>query len=116
MPRVLFTSPACRVVVVDLESGETMGDHRVRERALVQVVTGRVSVETATETVECDAGTLLTFDPSESHTVHALDETRLLLVLAPWPAPDHYTDSETAHVPANAVVDPLPSRDSAPDA
>lgn len=113
MPRVLFTSPACRVVVVDLEGGETMGDHRVRERAVVQVVTGRVSVETAAETVECDVGTLMTFDPGEHHTVHALDDARLLLMLAPWPAATHYTDSETEHVPANAVVDPLPSPEDA---
>ena len=42
MPRVLFSSPECRAIALELESGETMDDHRVRERAVVQVVTGRV--------------------------------------------------------------------------
>jgi hypothetical protein len=35
----------------------------------------------------------------------------LLLVLAPWPAAEHYTDAETAHaqeLPAHAFVAPLP--------
>lgn len=114
MPRVLFSSPECRAIALDLESGETMGDHRVRERAVVQVVTGRVSIEASGETVECDAGTLLTFDPSERHTVHALEDARLLLILAPWPAPRHYTDGEKEHddLPDNAMAEPVSSADT----
>lgn len=107
MPRVLFTAPECRVIVIELENGETMGDHRVRERALVQVVTGRATIESSGMTVECDAGTLVIFEPSERHTVRALQPTRLLLILAPWPAPSHYTGAEkehAQHLPANAVV------------
>jgi hypothetical protein len=45
IPRVLFTSPECHAVVIELDCGETMGDHHVRERAVVQVVSGRVSIE-----------------------------------------------------------------------
>ena len=109
IPRVLFTSPEARVVVVELGRGETMGDHRVRERALVQVVSGRVSISASGEEVECDAGTLVVFEPGERHSVHALAEARLLLVLAPWPAPEHYVEEDTGqHLPANAVAEPLP--------
>ena len=61
MPRVLFSAPECRAVVVELSQGETMGDHRVRERAVVQVVGGRVAIETSGETAECTAGMLVTF-------------------------------------------------------
>ena len=115
MPRVLFSSPECRAIALELESGETMDDHRVRERAVVQVVTGRVVIESSGETLECDAGTLLTFEPSERHTVHALANARLLLILAPWPAPKHYVDGEKAHddLPDNALADPVPSTDTA---
>lgn len=110
MPRVLFSSPECRAVVVDLREGEEMGDHQVRERAVVEVVGGSVEIGTEGETARCGAGTLLTFDPGEQHTVRALDDARLLLILTPWPASKHYTDSEhgeAGHVPANAVVEPL---------
>lgn len=115
MPLVLFSSPECRAIAVDLQAGETMGDHRVRERAVVQIVTGRVTVEASGETVACDAGTLITFEPNESHSVYAHEDARLLLILAPWPAPKHYTDGERAHddLPDNAMVDPIGSTDTA---
>jgi len=111
MPRVLFTSPECRAVVIDLQRGEELGDHHVRERAVVEVVAGRVTIESGAETEECETGTLVTFDPGEHHTVRALADTRLLLLLAPWPAAKHTTESETGHsqhLPANAVTEPIP--------
>lgn len=110
IPRVLFSSPECRAVVVELERGEAMGDHRVRERAVIQVVSGSVAIEASGELVECDAGTLITFEPAEPHGVRALTEARLLLILAPWPADQHYADDEgehAQHLPVNAVLEPL---------
>jgi quercetin dioxygenase-like cupin family protein len=111
-PRVLFTSPECRVVVLDLLRGEEMGDHHVRERAVLEVISGRVSIEAAGETLECEAGTLITFDPGEHHALRGLDDTRLLLTLAPWPAEGHNASLETPHdqhLPANATVEPIDS-------
>ena len=111
-PRVLFSSPECRVVVLDLRSGEGLADHHVRERAVVEVISGRVSIETAEEAVECEAGTLVTFAPGERHALRGLDDARLLLVLAPWPAAGHNAESEVPHdqhLPANATVEPIES-------
>jgi quercetin dioxygenase-like cupin family protein len=118
MPRVLFSYPECRAVVIDLQSGEELGDHHVRERAVVQVVAGRVSIASEEETVECDAGMLLTFDPGERHTVWALDDAQLLLLLAPWPGMHHTTEpgkEHSQHLPANAVAEPLPVFDTTGD-
>ncbi len=109
-PRVLSSSPECRLVVLDLLRGEDMPDHQVRERALLQVISGRVSVTTDGDAVECDAGTLLSFDPGERHSLRGLEDARLLLVLAPWPAAGHNDPAESAHedhVPANASVPPI---------
>lgn len=111
IPRVLFSSPECRVVAIELVRGETMGDHHVRERAVVQVVSGRVAIEASGGAVDCDAGTVVTFAPGEAHSVRALQPAMLLLILAPWPAATHYVDeSEAEHaqeLPANAFVEPL---------
>jgi len=118
MPRVLFSSPECRAVVLDLQSGEELGDHHVRERAVVEVISGRVTIESSEETAECEAGTLVTFDPGEHHTVRALADARLLLLLAPWPAAKHYTEAEmrhAQHLPSNAATEPIPSLDAAAD-
>lgn len=108
IPRVLFSEPECRAVVVVLAQGETMGDHQVRERALVHVVSGRVSIDAGDAPLECGAGCLVAFEPSERHSLHAHEDTTLLLVLAPWPAPDHYAAGDAAdaqHLPTNASLD-----------
>ena len=62
------------------------------------------------ETVECEAGTLVTFDPGERHALRGLDDARLLLTLAPWPAAGHNAASEAPHdqhLPVNATVEPI---------
>lgn len=115
---MLFSSPECRVVVIDLRSGEELGDHQVRERAVVEVIAGTVEIESSGAVVECAAGTLMTFDPGEPHAVRARADARLLLVLAPWAAAEHYMEGEAAHgehLPQNAVVEPDRSVDAASD-
>ena len=104
IPRALFSTPECRAVVIELRAGEEMGDHRVRERAVVQVVAGSATISGET----CGAGALVMFEPGERHAVQAHEDTTLLLLLAPWPAPEHYDEREAAdaqHLPPNASVD-----------
>ena len=94
-PRVLFSTPECRAVVIDLRAGEEMREHQVRERAVVQVVSGRVTFgDGAGGAHGGTAGTLVTFAPHERHTVRADEDSRILLLLAPWPASDHYDPTE----------------------
>jgi quercetin dioxygenase-like cupin family protein len=91
-PRVLFSTPEARVVLIDLEEGAEMGEHRVRERAIVQVVRGSVDLTTDGGVTTCTAGTVVLLEPSEHHVVRAREQALLLLTLAPWPAPDHYPE------------------------
>ncbi len=96
-PRVLFSQPEARAVIIDLPAGRELSEHSVRETAIIQVVSGRVAFECGGKSVDCDAGTLITFEPGERHAVSAHTDARLLLLLAPWPAKDHYLDGEDAH-------------------
>lgn len=108
-PRVLFSTPEARGVVVDLAADEELGDHRVRERAILHVLEGHVECSTNGEVSRCGRGTVLVFEPGEQHSVRATDPARLLLVLAPWPAPGHYdpSDEGDAHaLPVNATERP----------
>lgn len=114
-PRVLFSTPEARGVVVDLARDEEMGDHQVRERALVHILQGSVACTSGTDTATCVEGTLTVFEPAEPHTLRALEPTRLLLILAPWPAEGHYDEAggEDPHeLPAHATQSPLDSRPS----
>lgn len=108
-PRVLFSTSEARGVVIDLAENEVMSDHQVRERAVIQVVHGSVTCTSGADTANCGAGTLIVFEPDETHSVCALQTTRLLLVLAPWPAPGHYdaAEGENPHeLPVNATEPP----------
>jgi quercetin dioxygenase-like cupin family protein len=79
-----------RVVLIELRSGEALGDHGVKESAVLLVVDGSVRVEAGDEAVEAEAGTLFQFDPDERHGVSSEGGARLLLLLAPWTGEGHY--------------------------
>ena len=109
-PRVLFSAPACRAVVIDMQAGEEMGEHQVRERAVISVVSGRVALGADGREIECEPGTLATFEPGERHTVRAVETSRILLLLAPWPAEGHFLageDADPARMPRDAATPPL---------
>jgi quercetin dioxygenase-like cupin family protein len=109
-PRVLFSTPEARSVVIDLGAGEALGEHRVRERAVLLVVHGAIEVTGDGLAESCPQGTLVLFEPGELHVVHAVEQTRLLLTLAPWPATDHYQpeEQENPHeLPAHATQRPV---------
>jgi quercetin dioxygenase-like cupin family protein len=114
-PRVLFSTSEARGVVIGLAEGEELGDHQVRERALVHVLGGSVMCTSGVDTATCAEGTLVVFEPGESHSVRALQSTRLLVVLAPWPAPGHYdaAEGEDPHeLPVHATQPPRSARPS----
>lgn len=109
-PRVLFSRPECRAVVIDLNDGDELGDHRVHEHAVLQVVSGRLRVAGGDHEVECSSGSLLTFAAGETRSVQALEASRILLLLTPWPGDGHFAagqDADPARMPANAAVPPL---------
>jgi quercetin dioxygenase-like cupin family protein len=110
-PRVLFSRPGCRAVLIDLNAGDELGEHRTHEHAVLQIVSGKLELVVGERTVECDAGTLVTFARGETRSVRALESSRILLVLAPWPGEGHFREGEDAdpeRMPANAASPPLP--------
>jgi quercetin dioxygenase-like cupin family protein len=89
-PRVLGTTREGRAVLVSLAAGDSMSDHQVRERATVVVVAGQLEIEPADgESITGRPGTMVVFEPAESHAVHASEDSRFLLLLAPWSLEEH---------------------------
>ena len=89
-PVVLRSDAAARAVLVALEPGQRLGDHQVKEGALISVVDGSVRVESAGETIEGDAGCFFFFDADERRSISSDNGARILLILAPWPGEGHY--------------------------
>jgi quercetin dioxygenase-like cupin family protein len=89
-PVVLRSDAAARAVLVALDPGQRLGDHQVKERALVSVVDGKVRVESGGETIEGETGSFFSFDADERRSISTDTGARILLVLAPWPGEGHY--------------------------
>jgi quercetin dioxygenase-like cupin family protein len=93
-PVVLRSDASARAVLVSLEPGQRLGDHQVKERALVSVVEGSVRVEAGGEAVEGGTGCFFSFDADERRSISTDTGARILLVLAPWPGEGHYRGEE----------------------
>jgi quercetin dioxygenase-like cupin family protein len=89
-PVVLHSNDEARAVMIRIEPGGKLGDHQVKERAWVCVVEGSVRVQAGGEAVDAETGWLFMFDPDERHSLGSDEGARILLLLAPWPSPEHY--------------------------
>ncbi len=93
-PEVIESGDEGRAIVIELPVGERMGEHQVHERAWLLVVSGRVEVsDSAGGSASGGPGLLAVFDPNERHEVSALEDSRLLLLLSPWPGVGHPSES-----------------------
>lgn len=89
-PVVLRSDETARAVLVALEPGQALGDHQVKERALVSVVDGAVRVEAGGKTIEGGVGSFFSFDADERRSISTETGARILLILSPWPGEGHY--------------------------
>jgi quercetin dioxygenase-like cupin family protein len=89
-PKVLHSDDEGRTIVINLPAGESLQEHQVHERAWIFVADGEVEVEDDSgDTVAFGPGGLALTAPNERHEVRARSDSRLLLVLAPWPGDGH---------------------------
>ena len=88
-PVVLGSDGEGRATAITLPAGERLQEHQVHERAWLVVAGGSVEIDADGGTVTGGPGFLATFDPNERREVRATEDSRLLLVLAPWPGVGH---------------------------
>jgi quercetin dioxygenase-like cupin family protein len=88
-PRVLRSDDETRAIALRLASGGELQEHQVHERAYLLVADGDIEISQNGRSVTGGTGFLTHFEPNERRTVRALTDTRLVLVLAPWPGVGH---------------------------
>jgi quercetin dioxygenase-like cupin family protein len=88
-PEVLRSDDETRVIAINLPSGEQLQEHQVHERAYLIVAAGEIEVDQDGETSSGGAGFLAHFEPNERHEVRAKSDSRLILLLSPWPGAGH---------------------------
>lgn len=103
-PEILASNDDARAIALMIPSGESFDDHQVHERAWVTVLDGEVEIKTsAGDSVIGGGGLLVEFAPNERHPIHARSESRILLMLTPWPGIGH-PGAMTLEQKANAVL------------
>jgi quercetin dioxygenase-like cupin family protein len=89
-PTVLDSEAEGRAIVIQLPAGDRLQEHQVHERATLLVIGGRVEIEDGDGgSAAGGPGFLAVFDPNERREVRASEDSRLLLLLSPWPGVGH---------------------------
>lgn len=89
-PQVLDSEAEGRAIVIHLPAGDRLQEHQVHERAWLIVASGAIEIsDSAGESINGGAGMLAVFDPNERREVRASEDSRLLLILGPWPGEGH---------------------------
>jgi quercetin dioxygenase-like cupin family protein len=88
-PEVLRSDDETRAIAINLPAGDALQEHQVHERARLFVAEGEIEVEQGGQTVTGGAGFLAHFEPNERHEVRAQVDSRLILLLSPWPGDGH---------------------------
>jgi len=88
-PEVLQSEGEGRSIVIALPAGEVLQEHQVHERAWLVVVDGEIELVQDGGSERAGPGTLAVFEPAERREVRATTDSRLLLLLAPWPGEGH---------------------------
>jgi quercetin dioxygenase-like cupin family protein len=95
-PQVLRSDDETRAIAINLPAGEALQEHQVHERAYLVVAGGRIEVTQDGDTVTGETGFLAHFAPAERHSVKAMTDALLVLVLAPWPGAGHPSNRPAA--------------------
>jgi quercetin dioxygenase-like cupin family protein len=82
--KTLIKYDTLRVVLVALQAGKTLPEHKTEGRISVHVLSGHVEVKAAGRTFNLRPGSLLALDQNLPHDIQALRESDVLLTIA-WP-------------------------------
>ncbi len=83
--RTLVRTEDLRIVVIALQRGNTISEHRANVSASVQTLSGHIRVQLPERSEEVPGGQLLVMGTSLPHEVYAETDSTFLLTLG-WPA------------------------------
>jgi quercetin dioxygenase-like cupin family protein len=93
-PIVLRSDEETRAIAINLPGGELLQEHQVHERAYLVVADGEVEIVQDGGTTSGGPGFVAHFEPNERREVRAKQDSRIVLILAPWPGKGHPSNPE----------------------
>lgn len=97
--KTLVKNDDFRIVLIALQSGALLHEHRAAGRISVQTLSGHIQMDVEGKTFDLPAGHLLALDRALPHDVRALDDSAFLLTIV-WP--EEAKRHEPEHLPAHA--------------
>jgi len=82
--KTLVKQPDFRIVLIALEKGGQLEEHKADARISIYALSGRVKIQLPDQTVDLPAGHLLVLDRALEHDLVALEESAILLTIS-WP-------------------------------
>lgn len=82
--KTLVKYPDLRVVLIALNQGASLGEHKARGRVSIHTLEGHVRLKSGGQVVDLPVGCLLALERSVPHDVEAVTSSILLLTIA-WP-------------------------------
>lgn len=83
LSRVLHRDDRLRLVAFAFDTGQELTEHTASVPAVVQVVSGRIEMTLAGDTVTMEPGAWLRMDAHLAHSLVALEPTVLILTMLP---------------------------------
>jgi quercetin dioxygenase-like cupin family protein len=89
-PQVLRSDDgAARAVAINLPAGDLLQEHETHEHTWITVASGELEIVKDGGSEAAGPGTLAHFAPGERREVRASADSKLIMLLAPWPGPGH---------------------------
>lgn len=82
--KTLVKQPDFRIVLITLEKGGRVEEHKADARISIHTLSGHVKLQMPDEIVDLPAGHLLALDRALKHDLEALEESAVLLTIS-WP-------------------------------
>lgn len=82
--KTLLKYPDLRVVLMALNQGAALGEHKTKGRLSIHTLEGHVLLKLGGQVVDLPAGCLLGLGPFVPHDVEAVEQSVILLTIA-WP-------------------------------
>jgi quercetin dioxygenase-like cupin family protein len=99
----VFKTNAMRIVLMALHEGAEISRHAADGMLNIQVLTGRILINTDVQSIDLQQGQILTLHENISHTVIAIEETFFLLTLTGTVSDDEETSKTEAETQSTKI-------------
>ena len=97
-PEVIYSGATTRAIVINLPAGERLSEHQVHEHTWLILTEGQLEiVDPHDGTIAAGPGQVMHWDPNQRHEVRAIDDSRILILLTPWPGEGHPSERARAN-------------------